>query len=461
VPSFVRPFVGRTLHKFGGVLGAQVKDSDSRLVEHMLASVAQHQREKNAEQTSNRMKGRMMNGYSVFAAPVGYVYKKTGSHGKLLTRDEPIASIIQEGLEGYASGRFASQAELKRFFEAQPAYPKDLPGGLIRQQRISDMIGRVLYAGYIEHEPWGISRRKGHHEPIITFETFTKIQKRKAKKALAPMRKDLNLDFPLRGNINCACCDEPMTSCWSKSANGKRYPYYWCQTRDCSEYRKSIRAEKIDTAFETIMEKLTPTKSLVDVVKAMIKSAWDQRMDQAKFAKSTYKREIAQLDKQQDALLERLVETSTPKTIAAFETKIAKLEDEKQVLIEKMGKNTKPKFAMEEIFELLVMFLANPWKIYDKGSLPVKKTVLKTVFRSPLAYDRKTGFRTPQTTVIYGFLDEISKKCKMVRPARLELARVLPHSDLNAARLPIPPRPHALAHYEISSVDQSRFQEGK
>jgi hypothetical protein len=24
VPSFVRPFVGRTLHKFGGVLGAQV-----------------------------------------------------------------------------------------------------------------------------------------------------------------------------------------------------------------------------------------------------------------------------------------------------------------------------------------------------------------------------------------------------------------------------------------------------
>ena len=32
----------------------------------------------------------------------------------------------------------------------------------------------------------------------------------------------------------------------------------------------------------------------------------------------------------------------------------------------------------------------------------------------------------------------------MVRPARLELARVLPHSDLNAARLPIPPRPLAI-----------------
>jgi hypothetical protein len=29
VPSFVRPFVGRTLHKFGGVLGAQVNVSDA------------------------------------------------------------------------------------------------------------------------------------------------------------------------------------------------------------------------------------------------------------------------------------------------------------------------------------------------------------------------------------------------------------------------------------------------
>ena len=32
----------------------------------------------------------------------------------------------------------------------------------------------------------------------------------------------------------------------------------------------------------------------------------------------------------------------------------------------------------------------------------------------------------------------------MVRSGGLEPPRVLPHSDLNAARLPIPPRPHVL-----------------
>ena len=48
------------------------EDSDSQLVENLLASVSQHQREKNKEQTKNRMRARMLNGYWVFHAPLGY-----------------------------------------------------------------------------------------------------------------------------------------------------------------------------------------------------------------------------------------------------------------------------------------------------------------------------------------------------------------------------------------------------
>jgi hypothetical protein len=39
------------------------EDSDSILVENLLASVSQHQRQKNSEQTVNRMRARTMNGY--------------------------------------------------------------------------------------------------------------------------------------------------------------------------------------------------------------------------------------------------------------------------------------------------------------------------------------------------------------------------------------------------------------
>ena len=418
------------------------EDSDSVLVENLLASVAQHQREKNGEQTKNRMKGRLMNGYSVFPAPVGYTYEKTAGRGKLLVRDEPIASIVQEALEGYATGRFESQAEIKRFLETQPAFPKDLPNGQIRQQKVSDLLNRVIYAGCIEHEDWGITRRKGHHEPIISLETFEAIQERKNTIQRAPTRKDINEDFPLRGFVTCSCCDAPMTACWSKSATGKRHAYYWCQTRSCDLYRKSIRRDVVEGAFEETLQRMQPSKNVFEVFTSMFKHAWSMRQDKQAAAQSDLKRQISKLDKTIDGLLDRIVESENGSVIAAYEKRIAKLESEKLNLSEKLTKNDKPKHSFEEIFERASLFLSSPWNIYTNGTLTMKRLVLRLAFKGPLAFDKENGFRTPQVSDPFKFFEKLTSKCEMVRSRRLELPRVLPHSDLNAARLPIPPRPH-------------------
>ena len=200
------------------------EDSDSILVENLLASVSQHQRQKNGEQTVNRMRSRVMNGYWVFQAPVGYEYKRTVGHGNLLARKEPYASILQEAFEGYASGRFETQVEVKRFMEAQPDYPKDLPSGKIRSQRIADTLTRPIYAGYVEAPSWDMALRKGHHEGLIDFATFQRIQERLTAGAKAPAHKDINADLPLRGFILCDDCGNALSACWSRSKTGKRHP---------------------------------------------------------------------------------------------------------------------------------------------------------------------------------------------------------------------------------------------
>ena len=76
------------------------EDSDSQLVEHLLAAVSQHQRQKNGEQTKNRMRARVLNGYWVFQVPIGYKFEKVPGHNKLLVRHDPLDSAIQEALEG-------------------------------------------------------------------------------------------------------------------------------------------------------------------------------------------------------------------------------------------------------------------------------------------------------------------------------------------------------------------------
>ncbi len=105
-----------------------------------------------------------------------------------------------------------------------------------------------------------------------------------------------------------------------------------------------------------------------------------QSDDQTKQAKTALKRQITELGKKQDALVERLIETSNPKVLATLETKIAKLDEDKLRLSDKITQNTKPNATMGQVFELLRESLSNPWIIYDKGPLAVKKIILKTAF---------------------------------------------------------------------------------
>ena len=415
----------RTILRAGGKLESPSiefkQDADSRMVENVLAGAAQHQREKNAEQTYNRMRSRLINGYWVFWKPKGYRYEKSRDHGKILTRDEPVASIIQEALEGYASGRFETQVEVKRFLESQPDYPKCLPSGEIRNQRIHELLTQPLYAGYLEAPKWDISLREGRHEGLITLATFEKIQHRLKEGARAPARKDINEDFPLRGFVKCGDCEKPLTACWSKSKTGKKHPYYLCYNKGCESYRKSIPRDKMEQEFESILQGMQPAQTMFMLAKTMFQEAWNQRLAHTKHAETVLKQDVKKTDKQIDQLLERIIETDNATLISAYEAKIAKLEKSKLILQEKCTKSDVPAGRFDELFELSMRFLSNPWKLWDSGQIHLRRIVLRLAFAERMAYRRNEGFRTPQVSEPFRFLAKYGEKKDMVHPARFEL----------------------------------------
>lgn len=357
-------------------------DADGEFQEYILASAAQHQSRKNAEQTRHRMEARCRNGYWPFCSPIGYKHITIkGQRGKVLVRDEPIASIIQEGLEGFASGRFDTQAEVKRFLESHPAFPRDLPNGEIRFQRVTNILERVIYSGYVEAPKWGITIREGHHEGLITLATHQKIQDRIDGSKKAPARKDLNADFPLRGFVVCGDCEKPLTACWSTSKSGKRHPYYLCHNRQCASKRKSIPRDTIEGEFETILRELKPSENLFRLAKIAFKSAWDQRYDQLQSINSALRSDIAKFEKQIELLVDRIVESESSTAITAYEKRIAKLEKSKQLAAEKLAVGFESKRPFNEMFEHALQFLANPWKLWVSDRLEDKRTVLKLSFQ--------------------------------------------------------------------------------
>lgn len=381
------------------------EDSDSILVENLLASVSQHQRQKNAEQTFNRMVARVLNGFWPFHSCIGYRHVSKPGSGRVLIRDEPLASILQEGLEGYASGRFQTQAEVKRFFESQPAFPKNVKGE-VRNQLVNDILTKALYAGYVSAPQWGVGLRKGQHEALISFATFERIQERLKDGAKMPARADIGESFPLRGAISCGCCSRPLTACWSTSKTGKKHAYYYCFSKGCARKGKAIRRDVLEGAFVELLDKLTPSPNLFDMAKAMFKNAWDQRLVQTREMVKSYGREITKTENQIATLLDRIVETTSASVIVAYEKRIEELERYKLLIEEKREKAGKPRASFEEMFELAFDFLASPSKIWRSGKLELQKLVLRLTFADRLLWSANEGFQTPQYTMPFKMLGD-------------------------------------------------------
>lgn len=377
---------------------------EDEFIETIIAAQGALERKQNGRQVAQKMKARMQNGYWIHDAPVGYRYETVKGRGKMLVPNPPLDGIVREAFEGFANGRFQTQAEIRRFFESFPEFPRNRKG-VITQQRVTDILKQPLFTGYICSETYGISWLKGHHEPLLSIETFDKVQERRAGHAKAPKRKNIGDDFALRGFVCCAGCGVPFRSSWVKGRS-KLYPYYLCQTKTCDSYGKSVPRDQVEGDVGALIKALQPTEGLFRLATAMFRYAWDARQDQAESAIRVGKRQIRDVEKEVDAFLDRIVAATNAAVVSRYEDKIDELERRKIVLAEQLAKQAEPKGSFEEKLEPVLTFLSNPWKLWESGHVCLRRTVLKLAFADRLSYCRKEGARTPKIALPFKALGE-------------------------------------------------------
>ncbi|MGR3703814.1 MAG: recombinase family protein [Paracoccaceae bacterium] len=382
---------------------------EGKFVETVFAAQGQLEREQNSRQVVQKMKARVASGFWVFRAPVGYKYVQSKTAGgKVLVPDNPLASIVKQALEGFANGRFASQAEVQRFLEQSPFFPKDRKDGSIRPMTVLRLLRKAIYAGYVEAPTWGISLRTGQHKALISLATYETILDNLAGRKRGAARKDISEDFPLRGFVLCDCCGKPMTAAWSRGCRS-HYPYYLCQTRGCIAKGKSVPRSLMEDGFQKILATMQPSNELMNVATTMISDAWDARLYEAGEAKAEVTRQLKAIEQQIDGLLDRVVEAPSQLLVKAYEERITKLEREKLVLVERADQITPPPSKYDDCIELALGFLASPCKIYQNGDHATRRLVLKLAFAKPLRYDRNLGYRTPKISFPFKVLDDLSE----------------------------------------------------
>lgn len=301
-------------------------DPEDDIVEVFEAFISGEHRKKNAEQTKSRMRARCLSGHWCLQLPHGYKYrrKQSKNDNAVIERDEPVATVIQNALEGFACGHLQTQAEVARFLTSHPEFPRWKSRGVTDQQA-SNILTNPLYAGYVSMPRWGVSLRPGHHPALIDMATFQRIQARLAGNAVAPERQSRDDDFALRGAVVCGHCSTRLTSYWAKGSHA-RYPCYQCRTKGCEAYGKAVPRAEIEGEFADLLVKLRPSHNLFVMAHKAFRTLWQERANSTAERKSHLQSEIRRVTREIDQIVARVVATDSETLIAAYERRIQELE---------------------------------------------------------------------------------------------------------------------------------------
>ena len=206
--------------------------------------------------------------------------------------------------------------------------------------------------------------------------------------------------------------------------------------RGCPKKGKSFPRETVEREFGYILRRLTPAQTTFELAKDMFRNAWDERANSASEESKRLVLRTRQIERDIDNLLTRLVQTENTKVISAYEKRISELEQEKAIAADEIARIATPDHPFEEMFELSMRFLANPYDIWEKGDLEVKKTVLRLVFSRPLVVTRESGVQTSEATLPFKALRFVEQTdSKMVHQSAFEpapLIRIRPATTMQA-----------------------------
>ncbi|WP_425349021.1 hypothetical protein [Methyloligella halotolerans] len=211
-----------------------------------------------------------------------------------------------------------------------------------------------------------------------------------------------------------------MTAAWSKGRNA-RYAYYFCHTKSCDQFRKSVRKEKIEGDFDELLDTLRPSEAIMTTLRLMVEQAWEQRIKGQAEGLAALKADRTLIERKLGQIMERLVEADSPALVSAYEDQIRKLQAQKVSLEEKLVRAETPEVHVHTGYRTALSFVANPRKLWDSEHLVERRMVPKLLFGDEMLYSRNEGYRTGGIAYPFRLLSQLSAgKYGLVGPGGLE-----------------------------------------
>ena len=344
----------------------------------------------NGEDVRIKMAHKVEQGGSVGRAKLGYLNVRKDYGGRLVNTidiDPVRAPLISWAFEQYATGQY-SISQLRSLMEEQGLTTRPSPSRAerpISNSRLAGILRDPYYTGVIRYKG---QLYAGRHEPLISKETFLKVQEILDQRKRQGDRDIIHFHY-LKGIIYCGeCHDAGRTSrlLYSQSSgNGGTYEYFICtakQRRLCST--PAIRVEQMEATVARTVTGETMSAEALDAIRALITVEIDSLLAADREAKAQLRRQLQKLEAQEERLIELAANSSMP--IAKVQSKLEQTTLQKDAITEKLSSTEERLKYGAEMALAFIEVLRRPGEIYQGAGNPVRRDLLGALFKTLLAY---------------------------------------------------------------------------
>lgn len=259
-----------------------------RLMEGILAAMAQFDNDTRSERVVAGMKAAVERGRWVWPAPLGY-RNADARRGASLVPDPDRAPAVREAFEVCARG-ICGKALFARVTALGLRTKRGHP---ITLSRVYELLRNPVYAGWVRTPTWTRDVR-GDFEPLISDEIFARAQvtlNRPARAEKAILRHVNHPDFPLRRFVRCATCGGQLTGSWSTGRNKQGYGFYHCRA-GCQRVPKA----QLETAFVELLDTLRPRPEYWKLLEVAVLDVWRDAKRLASATRGRLRRRVYELE---------------------------------------------------------------------------------------------------------------------------------------------------------------------
>ncbi len=472
-------WVARGLIKKAGAKLLSVKEpigedtSHGIMLEGVMAAVAAARRIEISDDVKRTIKRKIEVGGTHGLAPIGYLNVREplpqGGEVRTVAIDHERAPIIVWAFETYATGLY-SLSDMAVLLEARGLYTRATrrrapqPLGL---SRVHKLLSNPYYAGFVTHQG---HIYEGRHEALISQELFDTVQAVLVAHRHSGERDRRHLHY-LKGTIRCGTCGSQLVYSRNKG-NGGLYEYFVCprnQRGECPQGYQPVNL--VEAAIEDYYTTVPFSREEREQVRQAITKDLGQRVATAKEEIARCQAVLEEVKEQERKLLHmHYEERISGELFDAEQDRIRERRQDAEALIARLSISYDDITATLDVaLEVLAEDLHD---LYKRGDDVIRRLINQAIFNALFVCDETiTDAELAEPFAALRALHDAIRRpqdAKGPRPARgqepfrvgsisehlvrmrgLEPPPGYPDTDLNRARLPIPPHPRG-RHEDIA-----------